>query len=137
MPNINHDTAAMRDVIRNAKVIAVVGHSDDPARASYQVASYLRRQGYTVYPVNPTVDEIDGQRSYASLTEIPEPIDIVDIFRRSEFLPEVIEEAVAAGAGTVWAQLGLHHDEAERVAVEAGLNYVSNYCLKVEHARLR
>lgn len=133
---ISHDDAAKRDLLAQARVIAVVGHSDNPARTSYQIAQYLRRAGYTVYPVNPMVAEIDGQPSYAALKDVPEPVDIVDVFRRSENLPEIVQEAVAAGAKAVWAQLGVYHEEAGKQAAEAGLQVVMDACIKVEHQRL-
>ena len=137
MPDLTLDDAAMRDVLANARVIAVVGHSDNPERTSYRIAQYLRRAGYTVYPVNPTVAQIDGEPSYPSLKDVPEPIDIVDVFRRSEFLPGVVEDAIAAGAKTVWSQLGVYDEAAQQRALDAGLNVVMDRCIKVEHARLR
>ncbi len=133
---ISHDDDAKRDLLAQARVIAVVGHSDNPARTSYQIAQYLRCAGYTVYPVNPMVTAIDGQPSYASLADVPEPIDIVDVFRRSENLPEIVQEAVAAGAKAIWAQLGVYHEAAGRQAAEAGLQVVMDACIKVEHQRL-
>lgn len=136
MPDLNADDQAMRAALENARVIAVVGHSDKPQRASYQIAQYLRRAGYTVYPVNPTVNEIDGQPSYATLRDVPEPIDIVDVFRRSEYLPAIVDDAIAVSAKTVWAQLGVEHDQARRKALEAGLNVAMDVCIKVEHTRL-
>ncbi len=136
MLDLNLDDSAMRDVLQNARVIAVVGHSDNPERTSYRIAQYLRSVGYTVYPVNPAITEVDGQPSYASLQDVPEPIDIVDVFRRSEFLPEIVEEAITAGAKTVWAQLGVHEDAAKQRALDAGLNIATDRCIKVEHARL-
>src|SRR3972149_2537973 len=98
---INNDKE-LKELLSSARVIAVVGHSDKPYRTSYEIAQYLRRVGYTVYPVNPTLDEIDGQKCYASLSEVPESIDIVDVFRRSEYLPGVVEDAIAAGAKGGW-----------------------------------
>lgn len=133
---ISNNDAAKRDLLQKSRVIAVVGHSDDPSRTSYQIAQYLRRAGYTVYPVNPMVTEIDGQKSYGSLADIPEPIDIVDVFRRSEYLPEVVDAAIAAGAKAVWAQLGVSDDDAARKAADAGLDAVMDRCIKVEHGRL-
>lgn len=133
---ISHDDDAKRALLAQARVIAVVGHSDNPARTSYQIAQYLRRAGYTVYPVNPIVAEIDGQPSYAALKDVPEPVDIVDVFRRSENLPEIVQEAIAAGAKAVWAQLGVYHEEAGKQAAEAGLQVVMDACIKVEHQRL-
>ena len=136
MALLTHDEAAIRDRLKNARVIAVVGHSDKPHRTSYQIAGYLRRAGYTVYPVNPTVDDIDGQRSYASLQEVPEPIDIVDVFRRSEHLPDIVDSAIDAGAKMVWAQLGVKDEVAAQKALDAGLDVVMDRCIKVEHSRL-
>jgi predicted CoA-binding protein len=136
MTDLNRDDAAMRAALAKARVIAVVGHSDNPARTSYQIAQYLRRVGYTVYPVNPTVTEIDGQPCYPTLAAVPEPIDIVNVFRRSEFLPEVVEEAIRAGAKAVWAQLGVADEAARQRALAAGLDVALDVCIKVEHARL-
>lgn len=128
--------SAVRDLLRRARVIAVVGHSDKPDRDSYRVGQYLRQAGYTVYPVNPAVSEIDGHPSYATLADVPEPIDIVDVFRRSENLPEIVDAAIAVGAKAVWAQLGVSHEEAARTAAAAGLEVVQNRCIKIEHRRL-
>lgn len=137
MANLNQNDKAMRDVLVSAKVIAVVGHSNQPHRTSYQIAQYLRRAGYTVYPVNPTVSTIDGQRSYASLAEVPEPIDIVNVFRRSEYLSGVVDEAIRVGAKAIWAQLGVVDEAARQKALAAGLDVAMDVCIKVEHIRLR
>ncbi len=136
MLNLKEDERAMREVLAHAKVIAVVGHSDKPARTSYQIAQFLRQAGYTVYPVNPTVKEIDGQPSYASLKQVPEPVDLVNVFRRSEYLPEIVEEAISIGAQTVWAQLGISEAASALKAMSAGLNVVMDACIKVEYLRL-
>ena len=136
MTQLNNNDAAMREVLAGAQVIAVVGHSDNPARTSYQIARYLRRAGYTVYPVNPTVNHIDGQPSYASLKDVPAQIDIVNVFRRSEHLPDIVDEAIAAGAKTVWAQLGVADEDAAQKALSAGLYIAMNTCIKVDHMRL-
>lgn len=120
----------------NAKVIAVVGHSDKPNRTSYQIAQFLRNVGYIVYPVNPQVKEIDSQPSYPSLKEIPEPVDIVNIFRRSEYLSEIVNEAIDINAKTIWAQLGVFDEVAAQKALNAGLNVVMDACIKVEYLRL-
>jgi uncharacterized protein len=136
MPDLTNDDAGLSDLLTNARVIAVVGHSDNPSRTSYRIADYLRRAGYTVYPVNPTVSEIDGQPSYPSLADVPEPIDIVDVFRRSEHLPGVVEDAIKAGAKAVWSQLGVYDEDAEQRALDADLKVIMNRCIKVEHARL-
>ncbi len=136
MPLFKGNDSAMRDVLTHAKVIAVVGHSDKPERTSYQIAQFLRSVGYTVYPVNPTVKEIDGQLSYPSLQEIPEAVDIVNVFRRSEYLSEIVDEAIAVNAKTVWAQLGVSNQQAAQKALDAGLNVVMDACIKVEYLQL-
>lgn len=136
MTDLNVDDNAMRDLLANARVIAVVGHSDKPHRTSYQIAAYLRRAGYTVYPVNPTVASIDGQPCYASLADVPEPIDIVNVFRRAEHLPEVVDEAIQVGAKAIWGQLGVVDETARWRALDAGLDVALDVCIKVEHARL-
>ena len=129
--------ANKRDILQKSKVIVVVGHSDRPHRTSYQIAQTMRGLGYTVYPVNPTVSEINGEKSYASLADVPEPIDIVNVFRRSEHLRGVVEEAIAVGAGVVWAQLGVADPEAERIAEEAGMPIVMDTCIKVAYYHLQ
>jgi hypothetical protein len=132
---IQEDTE-LRRILQDAKVIAVVGFSGNPQRTSHQIGQLLRRKGYTVYPVNPTVEGIDGMKSYASLEDVPEPIDIVNVFRRPEHLEGVVEDAIDAGAKVVWAQLGIADDAAAAKAVGAGLDMVMDRCIKVEHARL-
>jgi predicted CoA-binding protein len=135
MKNYSTD-AQMKEILENAKVIAVVGHSDKSYRTSYQIAQYLRRVGYKVYPVNPVVAEIDGEKSYASVADIPEKVDIVDVFRRSEFLDGVVDDTIAAQADTVWSQLGVYDEGAGDKALEAGVNVVQDRCIKIEHQRL-
>ena len=130
------DDEALREMLSESKVVAVVGHSDKPFRTSYQIAQYLRDAGYKVYPVNPTVSEINGERVYASLAEIPEAIDIVDVFRRSEYLEGVVRDAIQVGAKAVWAQLGVADLIAEKEAVAAGLPIVMDRCIKIDHQRL-
>lgn len=127
----------IKKMLEDAEVIAVVGHSDNPSRTSYQIADYLQRAGYRVYAVNPTVDRINGEKSYPSLAAVPEAVDIVDVFRRSEHLAGVVDEAVKVGAKNVWAQLGVYDREAETKGVAAGLGVVMDRCIKVEHMRLR
>ncbi len=131
------DNAEMKTMLANAKTIAVVGLSDKPDRASYGVAQYLQRAGYKIIPVNPQLKEpVLGEQPVASLHDITEPIDIVDIFRRSEDVPPVVADAIAVGAKAVWIQLGIVNDEAVAAAEAAGLEAVQDKCLKVEHARL-
>lgn len=129
--------AALRQMLAEARVIAVVGHSDRPDRTSYQIAQRLKQFGYTVYAVNPMVKEIDGQPCYASLAEVPEPIDIVNVFRRAEYLMGVVEEAIAVKAKAVWGQLEVIDYAAALKAEAAGLQIVMDRCIKVEYLRLR
>ena len=130
---------AIRQLLLDAKVIAVVGLSANPDRASNQVAWYLHHQGYRLFGINPACPESEvfgGVPMLASLDEVPEPIDIVDVFRRPEYTPDVARDAVAAGARALWLQLGIRNDEARAIAEAAGLTYVEDRCLKVDHARL-
>ena len=131
-------TAGQRlKILRRARTIAVVGASANPARASNFVLTYLLSSSadYEVWPVTPNETEILGAKCYPSLSELPGEPDIVDVFRRVDQLPRVAREAVEAGAGTFWMQLGLHSDEAAQIASSAGLEVVSNRCVKIEHAR--
>jgi hypothetical protein len=122
-------------IIRNSSSVAMVGVSANPIRSSNFVASYLIRTEFVTYPVNPMYDEVLGMRCYPSLAELPEVPDIVDIFRREDQIPVVVEEAIAVGAKVVWFQLGLRHDAAAGMALDAGLAVVQDRCLKIEHAR--
>ncbi len=134
--DLNAHPDAMRDVLETARTIAVVGHSDRPDRTSYQIAAFLRRVGYTVYPVNPTLETIGEERCYHSLAELPQPVDIVNVFRRSEYLGEVVDEAIAAGAKTVWAQLGVVDEAAQQRALTAGVHMAMDTCIKVDYMQL-
>jgi predicted CoA-binding protein len=125
------------ELMRDAKTIAVVGVSADPKRDSHDVARYLMDHGYHVYLVNPTEQEVLGEHVYATVSDLPEPVDIVDIFRRPEFVGPIVDDAIAAGAKTVWMQLGIVNEEAAVSARDAGLEVVMNRCTKIEHARLR
>ena len=129
-------TTNLRELLTHSRTIAVVGHSDKPHRESYRIGMYLREAGYRVYPVNPTITAIAGEVCYPTLADVPEPIDIVDVFRRPVFLPEVVQEAITVKAKAVWTQLGVVHIEALARAREAGLVVVSNRCILVEHQRL-
>ena len=122
-------------IIRQAKSVALVGVSGNELKASNFVATYLIRTHLRVYPVNPMYDEVLGLKCYASLADLPEVPDIVDIFRHPRFIPAMVDEAIAIGAEVVWFQLGLRHDEAARTAIAAGLEVVQDRCLKIEHAR--
>ena len=124
------------EILREARSIAVVGASPDPGRPSHGVMAYLMRVGYRVVPVNPQAAEVLGLRCLGSLAELEEPVDLVDVFRRPEHCGEVAREAVAAGAGALWLQLGIVSADARRVAEEAGLGYVENACTAVVHRRI-
>jgi len=123
------------DIIRNASTVALVGVSANPIRSSNFVAAYLVRTTMDTYPVNPGYDEVLGEKCYPSLADLPQIPDVVDIFRRHDAIPEVVDEAIAVGAKVVWFQLGLRHDEAAQQALDAGLRVVQDRCLKIEHAR--
>ncbi len=125
-----------REILENARVIAIVGHSEKPRRASYRIARYLKMQGYRVIPVNPTVERIDGAPSYPSLADVPTPVDIVNVFRRSQYLLGHVEQAITVGAPVVWAQLGVHDDAAVRAAEAAGIEIVTNVCIQIAHQQL-
>jgi uncharacterized protein len=128
----------LRELLRTARVIAVVGLSANPDRPSNQVAWYLHHQGYQLYGVNPLCeqDEVFGVQMFPSLDKVPEPIDVVDVFRRPVYTPQVAREAVAAGARALWLQQGISSAEARAIAEQGGLAYVEDKCMKVEHARL-
>jgi uncharacterized protein len=123
-------------ILRNAKTIAILGASDNPSRASYFVGSYLLSSSdYTVWFVNPRAETILGHKAYASLADLPASPDIVDVFRKPSDLPEVLDEAIAAGAKTLWLQLGISDEDIANQAEAAGMNVVMNRCVKIEHAR--
>jgi predicted CoA-binding protein len=138
MLDLSVSDSELRDILEQSQIIAIVGESNDHYYTSYQVAQYLKEMGYTVYPVNPNIDEVDGDKSYPSLQAVPEPIDIVDVFRKPEFLDEIVDAAIAAGAKTLWAQLGVVSidEQPEQKALQAGLKVVSNLCIRTEHERL-
>jgi predicted CoA-binding protein len=130
------DDAKLRAILQETKTIAVVGLSANPWRDSYRVASYLQDRGYRIIPVNPKEHEVLGEKSYGSLSDVPDPIDMVDVFRRPEHTPEVAKQAVQVGAKSLWLQLDIVNDEARRIAEAGGLDVVMGLCLKVEHQRL-
>ena len=129
------DPLTIQRVLLDAKTIAIVGLSGNPLRASNFVGFYLQRHGYRVIPVNPREPEILGERSYASLRDVPVPVDIVDVFRAPAALPEIARDAVAIGAKCLWCQFTVIKEEGARIASDAGLAVVMDRCLKVEHAR--
>jgi predicted CoA-binding protein len=129
--------AGISELLERARTIVVVGCSPKPDRDSYRVAAYLKAAGYRVIPVNPVAEEILGEKVYPDLASIPGDIeiDIVDVFRRPEHIPAVVDAVLDRGAGALWLQLGCSHAESERRAADAGLEVVSDRCIKVEHQR--
>lgn len=132
----NPDDKEIAHILRTARNIAVVGASNNPYRDSYSIMNFLLKHGYNVIPVNPKYNSIMGQKCYPRLLDVNEPVDIVDIFRRPEDVPAVIEDAITIKAKTVWMQLGAYNELAAKRAGEAGLNVISNRCIKVEYVSL-
>ena len=130
------DMPTLRRILREARVLAVVGLSAEWHRPSYFAAKYMQEHGYRILPVNPRYESILGERCWPTLSAIPERIDIVDVFRRTEDVLPIAREAIAIGARCLWQQIGVMNVEADRIAVEAGLDSVMNRCVKIEHARL-
>lgn len=129
------DPLTIQRVLLNAKTIAIVGLSGNPLRASNFVGFYLRRHGYDVIPVNPREQTIFGEKSHASLRDVPVPVDIVNVFRAPDALPGIARDAVAIGAKCLWCQFGVVNEEGARIAEEGGVSVVMDRCIKVEHAR--
>jgi uncharacterized protein len=130
--------ATLREILTRARTIAVVGLSDKPERDSNEVSRYLQSQGYRIIPVNPMIPEVLGEKSYASLSQIPENIrvDIADVFRRSDQVPPVVDEAIARRIPTVWMQLGVEHAPAASKARAQGMTVIENLCIMQTHRRL-
>jgi len=135
MPESNPNDEEIKQILENNQVIAVVGLSPKPERASHQVAQYLQDHGYRIVPVRPKAKEILGEKAFASLKDIPFPVDIVDIFRQVEAIPGIVDEAIDIGAKVVWMQLGLAENQSACRAREAGLQVVMDKCMKIEHSR--
>jgi uncharacterized protein len=129
------DPLVIQRILREARTIAIVGLSSDPQRASWFVASYLKKEGYRVIPVNPKADRIVGEKAYPDLGSIPEPVDLVDVFRPAAECLAVAEQAVAIGAKALWLQLRLINLEAAALAAGRGLSVVVDRCVKMEHGR--
>ncbi len=127
----------IKELLETSKTIAVVGLSANPGRPSYRVARYMQEHGFKIIPVNPTITEVLGEKAYPGLRDIPEKVDIVDIFRRSEDVPPVTEDAIAIKAKGIWMQEGVVNLAAAEMADSAGLQVVMDSCIMVEHARLR
>ena len=131
------DTETLRKILRETRTVAIVGASAKPSRASHEVWTYLKSASdYELYLVNPTISEVEGTPVYPSLAQLPVAPDLVDVFRRREYLPAVLEDAIVVGAKVLWLQLGLWDDQVARDGAAAGLQVVMDRCLKVDHTRL-
>lgn len=136
IPSHNATTEEIRALLKSVHTIAVVGLSDKPDRDSHRVAAYLQRHGYRIIPVNPAVAEVLGEKSYGSLRDVPDKIDVVDVFRRADAVPAIVDDAIAIGARAVWMQEGIVHNASSDKARAAGLEVVMNKCILKEHGRL-
>jgi predicted CoA-binding protein len=123
-------------IVKEATTIAVVGASNDPEKYSHEVASYLMEQGYRIIPVNPSEEEVLGERAYDTVDQIPEQVDVVDVFLPPEKTPEIAEDAVQAGAKALWLQEGIENEQTRQIAEEGGLAYVEDRCMKKTHEGL-
>ena len=132
---MDHDES-LREILLSAKTIASVGLSSNQGKESFWIASYLKEQGYRVIPVNPTADEILGEKAYPDLQSVPEKIDVVQVFRKPEDVPPIVEDAIQVGAKVIWMQEGIVNYEAAQTAKEAGLQVVMDACMRSTHRRL-
>ena len=131
-----NDDQMMKDILVSAKTIASVGLSSNQEKESYWIVSYLKDQGYRIFPVNPTADEILGEKAYPDLESVPEKIDVVQVFRKPKDVPPVVDSAIKVGAKAVWMQEGIVNEEAAQKARQAGLQVVMDACMRVTHRRL-
>jgi predicted CoA-binding protein len=127
---------ALQNILSNSKTIAVIGMSKNPDKVAYRIPLYLKEKGYKVIPVNPTADEILGEKSYKKLSDVPDPVDIVDVFRPSEDVPNYVDQVIEKRPKVFWLQLGITNEEAERKVASAGITVVSDRCMMREHMRL-
>lgn len=132
MANLDPET-----IVKEARTVAVVGLSNDPEKASNEVGAYLMEQGYRVIPVNPKEDEVLGEHAYDTVEQIPEQVDVVDVFLPPDKTPDIAEDAVRAGTKTLWLQEGIESSEARRIAEEGGLAYIENRCMRKTHEGMR
>ncbi|HIV75102.1 MULTISPECIES: CoA-binding protein [unclassified Pseudogracilibacillus] len=132
----NPPNETIKTILKESKTIAIVGLSDNPARTSYQIAEAMQKAGYKIIPVNPKVDQVLGEKAYTRLTDIEEKIDIINVFRRSEFLPQVAEEAIQTDCKVFWAQQGVSNEEAYKTLKEHEFTVIMDLCIKVLHAVL-
>jgi len=133
----NPTNEVVRTILNKAKTIAVVGLSDNANRTSYQVSKAMQQEGYKIIPVNPMITSALGEKAYPSLTDIPESIDIINVFRRSEYLPEIAQEAIQTNCNVFWAQQGVFNEYAYKQLKENGFTVIMDMCIKVAHAVLK
>lgn len=134
---VSNDPEKITQLLKTAKTIAVVGLSDSPLRPSFSVSEYMRAQGYRIIPVNPSIEEWLGEKAYPSLLDVPDKIDIVDVFRRSDAVPEIVDQAIQIKAPAIWMQEGVVHEEGAERARKAGIFVVMDLCILKEHRRHR
>lgn len=132
----NPSNEKVKEILETAKTIAVVGLSNNPDRTSYQISKIMQENGYKIIPVNPTVDEVLGEKAYAALEEVPEKVDIINVFRRPEFLPDIAKDAAKTDCRVFWAQQGVINEEAYDYLRERGFTVIMDLCIKVQHAVL-
>ncbi|NLI15826.1 MAG: CoA-binding protein [candidate division Zixibacteria bacterium] len=131
------DKDTIKDILENCRIIAVVGISDNPDRPSYHVASYMLDSGYEIIPVNPSIEQVLGRKSYPDLLSIPQKVDVIDIFRRSETVGPIVDDAIKIGAKAIWLQEGIINEEACLKAKQAGLKVVMDRCMLKEHSKMQ
>jgi uncharacterized protein len=132
----NPSQEELRQILLNARNIAVIGLSDNPNRTSYAIARSMQQRGYHIFPVNPSIDSVLGESAYVNVTDIKEPIDIINVFRKSEALPQVMADCVKTDAPVVWCQQGVYHEEASEIGQAAGKTVVMDRCIAVVHSAL-
>jgi uncharacterized protein len=130
-----NEPGLIHNMLANAKTIAVIGLSENPGKASHYVSLYMQQQGYKIYPINPAIAEVLGEKSYASLADLPVKPDIVNVFRLPKFIPAIVDEMLALGLKNLWVQLGIVNEEAAAKAEAGGIRVVMDHCIMVEHRR--
>ena len=130
-----NEPGLIHDMLANAKTIAVIGLSENPGKPSHYVSAYMQQQGYKIYPINPAIPEVLGEKSYASLADLPVKPDIVNVFRLPKFIPAIVDEMLALGLKNIWVQLGIVNEEAAAKAEAGGIRVVMDHCIMVEHRR--
>ena len=130
-----NEPGLIQDMLANAKTIAVIGLSENPGKPSHYVSAYMQQQGYKIYPINPAIPEVLGEKSYTALADLPVKPDIVNVFRLPKFIPAIVDEMLALGLKNLWVQLGIVNEEAAAKAEAGGIRVVMDHCIMVEHRR--